>query len=127
MTRENRRVYIGAAAYGLAALMVMGFAWLAIQNYQTTTAIRETQKSSRSLIEGIDTLTNKINSCVDPGGECFQKGQARTKEVVGNLGKTAAYASACADQSGVQGTQEVLDFVLQRLARDEASSTTSEE
>lgn len=111
-TTRRARPVVGAVVGILVAVFVVGFAVVLVQSFATVKAIRESQKTNTS--------TNQtILDCTEPTGECYKESQRRTKEVVTDIGKVSAYAAACADLPGVQGSDEVLTCVLDRLAADD--------
>lgn len=112
-------VHARPALYALVGALVgfflIGMTYLVVTSFTTTQAIRDTQKGSSRSVEIIE-------DCTDPGGKCYRRSQERTAAIVGDIGKLAAYASACADQRGVQGQDEVLRCLLDRLRRDSRKS-----
>lgn len=118
-TRAARPV-VGALVGVLCAALVVGLAVVLVQVYSLTSAIREQQKVSVQTNE-------RIVSCTDPEGDCYRESQERTKAVVADIGKVSAYAAACADQPGVQGSADVLACVLDRLKRDTETAAADTE
>lgn len=64
------------------ALVVVGFVGLYIRqeiNLHTSKDVRD-----------------RIVDCVDPAGQCYKDGQARTAKIVGDLNRVSGLAAACA-------------------------------
>lgn len=55
-----------------------------------------TTLTNRSVNRATNHNTDIIRDCTDPEGKCFQDGQARTAEAVGNINKVVTAASFCA-------------------------------
>lgn len=45
--------------------------------------------------------------CTSPGGECYERGQERTGEAVGNINRIVVLAAACADRPGAHTVLEI--------------------
>jgi hypothetical protein len=63
---------------------------LAADNADTTTKIRDTQKSSRSLL-------NLINDCIKPEGKCRKESEARDAAQIGAFNAAVIATRYCAD------------------------------
>ncbi len=49
----------------------------------------------------------KIADCTTPNGECYQRGEERTGEVLIDVGEIVRLTMACADKAGVQTEEEI--------------------
>lgn len=87
-----------------------------------STSIQQNTNENTSLLQNTDETLKIIRGCTTPGEDCYDRGQRSTAAIVADLTndltRVTAYAAACADQSGVQGEEEILACVVSRLARD---------
>lgn len=97
-------IYVVVAAVVLA--MVAGVA-----------AIRQTQLEGTPTGQRLLEASDRILDCTDPNGECYQRNQDRTADVIGDLNRVAVYAAACADRRGIQGEDEIYACVVRLIAQ----------
>ena len=103
---------IGWAIVGLAITgLVVGVVATVFATYSLLSVVREQQKTNVGTNE-------RIVDCTTPGGKCYQQGQERTGQAVGDILKGATYAIACADKRGVQTEAEIQACVLKRIAKE---------
>jgi hypothetical protein len=76
-----------------------------------TNTIRTSQRANAETLR-------LIQDCTQPGGECYDRGQKQTADVVADLNRAAVYAAACADKPGVQGKDEIYACVIRLFAAD---------
>lgn len=92
------------AAFATRLLVILVALFVAFQGYgvylifdltsgieRTVTEVRQTQKSSRSIIE-------KLNDCTKPRGECYQASEARDAKQQGAFNATVLAAAWCINQ-----------------------------
>lgn len=92
------------------ALLVMIFvsaaAWnrVGVQNEQLLKIAASNEKELTLLID-----------CTDPKGQCYQEGQRRTGEAVGNINEVIIAAVYCADTMPNTATLEELEGCVKRI------------
>lgn len=96
------------AGVTITALVIL-LASAILYSAQTTSTIRENQRTS------IESLT-RIKDCTEPGGRCFERGQRATADAVGDINRVAIYAAACADQPRRQTVEQIQSCVIDKLS-----------
>lgn len=100
-------------AYTLGALVLVGVLTTVAQTRELVGAVRETQQTNTGTV-------NLIRDCTEPQGGCFKRGQRRTAGAIDAITNASVYAAACADQPGVQGSDEIFACVVRKFAEDQA-------
>lgn len=90
--RELLRRLILLSLLIFAASVGLGLLGLSLQ-------IRQTQTDGTPTGKRIVALQETINDCVNPKGECFKRGQARTADAIATLNLGALYAVYCVDHN----------------------------
>jgi hypothetical protein len=75
---------------------------------ETTDKVRQTQKTSRSLLE-------YVNDCTKPQGECYQASEARDAEQVGKFNAAVIAAAWCASHHTDSSIRELTVCVGKRI------------
>ena len=113
MTRRRAAWFVlGCAAVALSVAVL----YIVLNAAQTTHAIREAQQNNQQVLA-------TIHDCTQPGGKCYQRGEARTAGAVADINRVVILASACA--VGRRGTEPQIEAqiqacVIQRLAAQDA-------
>lgn len=115
---SQRRTLAWVLVVALAAVLVVAVATSTIIGAVNSQRIRDTQVTNTRTLDTADRTLDLIRDCTEPGGECFDRGQKRTADVVADLNKAAVYAAACADKRGVQGEDEIYACVVRLFAAD---------
>lgn len=113
----NRRRALWALTGVMLAAAVAGTVFAIVVAAVTATQIREAQVTNTQTINNTDETLRLIRDCTQPEGECYQRGQDNTADVVDNIGLLSAYAAACADQPEQQSADEIQACVLDLLDR----------
>lgn len=58
--------------------------------------LRGIAQSNKDTNSNTNRVTQAILDCTNPSGKCFQNGQSRTADAVGNINKVVVLAAACA-------------------------------
>lgn len=80
-------------------------------------SLRSIASSNKATNANTNQVTKAILDCTDPTGECFQQGQARTAEAVGNINRVVVLAAACARVPDNDTQEEIEDCVKQGLLK----------
>lgn len=88
---------------------------------EVVSTIRETQKSNTLLTKDTHSTADLIESCVNPDGECYLRGQRRTASAVADINRVVILAAACAsglpaDLSIAARQTRIQTCVINRLA-----------
>lgn len=78
-------VVVGIVFMVAVSAIVVGGVWL----------IRSTQVHTASLAEETHKSTALIESCVNPGGKCYQRAKQRTGDAVGQLNRYVVLSASC--------------------------------
>lgn len=96
------------------AVLIGGVLWLSAQ-------IRQTQQDGSPVGRRLVSLSETINGCVNPGGECFQRSQERQSNAVAMINLGALYGAYCV-QHNPDATPGELKRCVERLyKRDQAN------
>ncbi len=87
----------------------------------TVTQIRGDQVDNTETINNTKDTLELVRDCTQPQGECYQRSQDSTAEVVDNIGLLSTYAAACADQPEQQTAEEIRACVLDLLETPRAN------
>lgn len=86
--------------------------------------IRGTQQTGSPILKAVLEGQDQIKECTTPGYECFDEGQRRQADVIGDppgpINTVIVKAVSCADAPGVQTDVEISKCVLQRLRLEAA-------
>ena len=77
--------------------------------------IRHTQQTGSPTQKQLKDITVTIKNCVEPTGECYKDGEARTKLVVADIGNIIAATISCGDKLGTQDYVEITECTIQTL------------
>lgn len=106
------RPVVGAVAGFLAAVAVLLVVLMLVRTWGVTESVQEGQRANTRTLE-------LIESCTTAGGECYERGQENTANVIGVLNdyqrRVVALAVACADQPGNQTVEQVTRCVERGL------------
>src|SRR3954469_3558823 len=89
---------LGAVGTGLILAVLyalLGGAQSSNSSEDVIKTVRETQVDNHELLTRIDRLAHTINDCTNEGGKCFKKGQSRTGQAVGDIGRRGIVTAAC--------------------------------
>lgn len=114
--RRRRRVLGTVAGVAVGVLLVLLIALL-IRTWTLADEIRETQRVNTGTLTTSEETLDRINDCTTPGRKCYDKGQKRTAEAVGDINRVIVLAAACADQPQRQTVIEIQNCVIAELAR----------
>lgn len=108
-----KRVLIVVTAVMVAAVLVLLVVLIG--------RVRGTQVDNTVKADKRDEVLAAIKDCTELSGDCYQRSQARTAEVVGDIGRYIVLASACAaDVSATMPVDEriadITKCVTKRLA-----------
>lgn len=95
---------MGLAGGVIVTYMIMSLAFTTI----TVQGIQETQKINRNTLD-------RLIDCTTPGMSCYQEGQRRTAEAVGNINLVIQLSAACADRQGVDTYEQIVKCVSEGL------------
>lgn len=97
----------------VAALSLYLLCTLALTAY-TVVTIRVNQVDGRAVLD-------RVKSCTTPGRKCFDDGQRRTANAVGDITQASIYASYCAAREPGQTVAEIQACVMRqfKLAEDD--------
>jgi hypothetical protein len=104
----KRREWASGILYGSLAIFALILLYVVVQTYALLSAVRETQKVSRSAVVAIE-------DCTTPGRDCFEESQKRTGAVVSDINEVAVFAAYCADQPGAVTVDAIKSCVLRQL------------
>lgn len=93
----------------LVALLAMSTLYSIQRTATLAEAIRENQKSGRAVLD-------RVNDCTTPGRRCFDQGQKRTANAVGDITQASIYASYCAAREPGQTVAEIQRCVMRQFA-----------
>jgi hypothetical protein len=98
----------------LVAMLAMSTLYSIQRTAVLAEAIRENQKSGRAVLD-------RVNNCTTPGRKCFDDGQRRTANAVGDITQASIYASYCAAREPGQTVAEIQACVMRqfKLAEDD--------
>lgn len=120
--QKRRRVLWAVLTMAVGALVLIVM-YAVLTSATKSTAIRETQQTNSPLIEKIEKqsrqikrLTKDVRSCVRVGGECYERGQAQTKDAVGSINEVVILAASCASGPVQRSVEEIASCVTERLA-----------
>lgn len=116
MTANRMRAAWGIIGVTLASIVVMLVIAVVVAAV-TVSQIRGDQVDNTETIDNTADTLEIIKDCTQPEGECYQRSQDSTAEVVDNIGLLSTYAAACADQPEQQTADEIRDCVLDLLDR----------
>lgn len=110
------------------AILIVRLAWLAVGLTLTAAllasilvGLQTWSQSQRNaeLIQSVQEVNDRLVDCTDPNGQCYRQAQEGTAEVVGApqgpINTVTAYAAVCADQTGVQDADQIVECVLRLL------------
>ena len=112
MNRQRAAWAIAATALALSMIIIIVAILVAATK---STEIRDAQQANTKTIENTQATLDLIRDCTQPEGECYQRSQDSTAEVVDNIGLLSTYAAACADQPEQQTAEEIRACVLDLL------------
>lgn len=75
----------------LIALLAMSTFYSIQRTAYLAETIRQNQKAGRQVLD-------RVNDCTTPGRKCFDQGQRRTANVVGDINRVTIYAASCGAQ-----------------------------
>lgn len=105
--RRKRVLILLTFATSVVALAIL--LWLAV-------VIRVTQVSNHELLD-------RVKSCTEPTGQCYQDGQARQAEVIGEprgpINTVTVLATYCQLTKGADTVPEIIACVDHQLARSD--------
>lgn len=108
----NRGPVAGAVAGFAAMLAVLLVLVMLVRTWGLAESVRGSQQSNTRTLE-------LIESCTTVGGECYQRSQKRTADVVGLLNnyqrRIVTLAAACADRPRAQTVEQIRQCVEQGL------------
>lgn len=108
----SRRAFIVSIAF-VTALVVGALLTLSIQ-------VRQTQIEGTPTGQKLLTASDRILDCTDPKGECYQRSQKRTADVVAALNLGAIYGAYCVQQNPRSTLPEIKACVEELYAEDQA-------
>lgn len=110
----SRRPVTGAVAGFLAMLAVLLVLVMLVRTWGVAESVRGGQQANTRTLE-------LIESCTTVGGECYERSQQSTTDVIGLLNnyqrRVVTLAVACADRPEVQTVDQVRRCVEQGLRR----------
>lgn len=117
----NRRNLAWAVATVTAALLVVVVVTAALVSAAKSSAVRETQVSNTRTLDNTERVLALVQSCTTPGEECYEDGQRRTAQAVGDINRVIVLAAACSvgldPQLPVAERQtQISSCVIQRLS-----------
>ena len=92
--------------------------FLAVQDHQRIEQNEEIQAFIRDQAVRNGQVSEQIESCTTPGGECFEANRKRTNGVVGDINRVTLLAASCADRDNSQTTAEIRSCVMEQLERE---------
>jgi hypothetical protein len=104
----KRREWASGILYGSLTIFALILLYVVVQTYTLLSAVRETQKVSRSAVVAIE-------DCTTPGKDCFEESQERTGNVVSDNNEVSLYAAYCADQPGATTVKAIKSCVIEQL------------
>jgi hypothetical protein len=117
----NRRNFAWAVASVTAAVLVIVVVTAVLVSAAKSSAIRDTQVTNTQTLDNTDQTLKLIQSCTTPGEECYEDGQRRTAQAVGDINRVIVLAAACSvgldPQLPVAERQtQISSCVIQRLS-----------
>lgn len=116
------RPVIGAVLMALAGALAMAIIWVLFairdtqvegtdERTQTLAAAEAAERAAKAAERGTDVIID----CTQAAGQCFERNQQSTSDLIVRLIDSSIYAAACADRPGYQTDQEIRDCVLRKL------------
>lgn len=115
----KRTRFAWAVASIMTALTVVCLVVAVFTSAAKSTQIRESQVTNTRTLENTESTLEIVKDCTQAGGECFERNQRQTRDVVTDLNRVAVLAAACADKRGVQGEGEIYACVVRSLAAED--------
>lgn len=107
---------LGTAFVGVVVVVTN----IVLNGASTTDKVRNTQLTNKSTIDNSAETLALVKDCVDPGGECYKRGQERTASVLGSIQQSqiraASYAASCAAR-GLTKPDAIYNCVLAEFAK----------
>lgn len=99
----------------LVSLLLITTIYFLIGQRSLTENLNRIAVQNHELNQQNSDILQRIKSCTDPQGVCYQQNMQRTDDAVGDINKISVYAVACADKPGAQTAAEVKQCVVDLL------------